>query len=377
MRSACSAMMPRKRSRAAASSRAGPRRVSMKPARPAIGVLSSWLALATKSARMRSARRSAVVSCSTIRASEPSAAARGRRRTWAITSSSGGPDSTNSTPVWSGPVKLPSAVSSSPSMAASSCGWRNTVERSRSAPAAPSETAGRQVGAHDAALAVDGDQRIGQAVDDRLGGGREIVDRGALAAPAGRELGRRRRQLLGGGREGEPRHDGLALVRQLADEAGEAGERAEIALDQQDRDHADAGDGDQRRPAGEVTRPVQRQQGDEGRRQRDGVGGDVAAERDRLVGHAAPPLRQRRGREEADGQQAVDEAADMGGPGDRLAARARRAAEDAEEDVERDPDAGDRKSDGRLPVLRISISTAPNTPLIAPDAPITGSTESG
>ena len=124
----------------------------MKPARPAIGVLSSWLALATKSARMRSARRSAVVSCSTISASEPSAAARGRRRRWATMSSSGGPGSTNSTAVWSGAGEVAvGPVSSSPSIAASSCGWRNTVERSRSAPTAPSSCAGREVGAHDAA----------------------------------------------------------------------------------------------------------------------------------------------------------------------------------------------------------------------------------
>ena len=231
----------------------------MKPARPAIGVLSSWLALATKSARMRSARRSAVVSCSTISASEPSAAARGRRRRWAMTSSSGGPDSTNSTAVWSGPVKLPSLpVSSSPSIAARSCGWRNAVDRSRSAPTGAQQRARREVGAHDAALAVDGDQRIGQAVDDGLRGGREIVDRGALAAPAGRQRGRRRRQLLGGGREGQARHHRLALVRQLADEAGEAGERAEIALHQEDRHDGDAGHGDQRRPAGEIARPVER-----------------------------------------------------------------------------------------------------------------------
>ena len=135
MRSACSAMIPRKRSRAATSSRAGPRNVSMNPARPAIGVFSSWLALATKSARIRSARRSAVVSCSTIRASEPSAAARGRRRRWATMSSSGGPASTSSTTDWSGFAKLPSGpISSSASMAARSCGWRNTVETSRSAP---------------------------------------------------------------------------------------------------------------------------------------------------------------------------------------------------------------------------------------------------
>jgi hypothetical protein len=34
-------------------------------------------------------------------------------------------------------------------------------------------------------------------------------------------------------------------------------------------------------------------------------------------------------------------------------------------------------NDERLPICRININTAPNTPLIAPDAPITGSTDSG
>ena len=147
---------------------------------------------------------------------------------------------------------------------------------------AAQKLAGGEVGAHDTAAAVDGDQRIGQAVDDRLGGGREIVDRGALAAPAGRELGRRRRQLLGGGREGKPRHHGLALVAEFADEAGEAGERAEIALHQPDRDHGDARHGDERRTAGEIARPVKDQQRGKRRCQGHGVGGEIAAQRNGL-----------------------------------------------------------------------------------------------
>ena len=202
-------------------------------------------------------------------------------------SSSGGPGSTNSTTglVGAGEVAvggLEQAVDRGEQLRLAEHGREIALGAG-----AAQKLAGGEVGAHDAAAAVDGDQRIGQAVDDRLGGGREIVDRGALAAPAGRELRRRRRQLLGGGREGEARHHRLALVRQLADEAGEAGERAEIALDQPDRDHGDAGHGDQRRPAGEMARPVERQQGGEGRRQRDGVGGEIAAQRDGLVGHGA------------------------------------------------------------------------------------------
>ena len=62
MRSAWTPMMPRNRSRACSSSRAWPRRVSMKPDREASGVRSSWLALARKSARIRSLRRTSVSS---------------------------------------------------------------------------------------------------------------------------------------------------------------------------------------------------------------------------------------------------------------------------------------------------------------------------
>ena len=50
-------MMPRNRSRAAESSRAGPCNVSMNPLSAASGVRSSWLTLATKSARISSTRR--------------------------------------------------------------------------------------------------------------------------------------------------------------------------------------------------------------------------------------------------------------------------------------------------------------------------------
>ena len=57
MRAVWFCMMSRNWSRAAASLRAGPRRVSMKPAIDASGVRSSWLALAMKSARIRSMRR--------------------------------------------------------------------------------------------------------------------------------------------------------------------------------------------------------------------------------------------------------------------------------------------------------------------------------
>ena len=66
IRVACVCMMPRKRSRALASSLAGPCSVSMKPDSAASGVRSSWLALATKSARISSTRRSGVWSWNVI-----------------------------------------------------------------------------------------------------------------------------------------------------------------------------------------------------------------------------------------------------------------------------------------------------------------------
>src|SRR5260370_7066195 len=51
--------------------------------------------------------------------------------------------------------------------------------------------------------------------------------------------------------------------------------------------------------------------------------------------------------EKTNGRKPVDEAADMGDPGDLLAGRARRAPEDAEEDVGGDPDPGDRHQPGQ------------------------------
>lgn len=69
-----SCMIARKRSRAAGSSRAWPRSVSMKPVSEASGVRSSWLALARKSARVRSERRSSVSSRKVSNASRPPAA---------------------------------------------------------------------------------------------------------------------------------------------------------------------------------------------------------------------------------------------------------------------------------------------------------------
>ena len=60
-------MISRKRSRACASSLAGPCSVSTKPLSEASGVRSSWLALATKSARMRASRSCSLRSRNEIR----------------------------------------------------------------------------------------------------------------------------------------------------------------------------------------------------------------------------------------------------------------------------------------------------------------------
>ena len=83
IRRACSAMMARKRLRARGSSRAGPCRVSTKPSSDARGVRSSWLALATKSARIRSTRRDSVRSRKVI---TTAGASSGRRRGATVTS---------------------------------------------------------------------------------------------------------------------------------------------------------------------------------------------------------------------------------------------------------------------------------------------------
>ena len=68
MRVACSDMIARKRSCASGSSFAWPLSVSMKPVSEANGVRNSWLALATKSARICSTRVAFVRSRSTISA---------------------------------------------------------------------------------------------------------------------------------------------------------------------------------------------------------------------------------------------------------------------------------------------------------------------
>ena len=66
MRVACPCMMARNLSRAARSFLAGPCNVSMKPSSAASGVRNSWLALAMKSARISSTRRSGVRSLNVI-----------------------------------------------------------------------------------------------------------------------------------------------------------------------------------------------------------------------------------------------------------------------------------------------------------------------
>ncbi len=66
MRLACVSMIARKRSRAGRVIAGGPRNVSTKPSSEASGVRSSWLALATKSTRIRSRFRVAVWSSKTI-----------------------------------------------------------------------------------------------------------------------------------------------------------------------------------------------------------------------------------------------------------------------------------------------------------------------
>src|SRR5215831_5765734 len=106
MRVACAFMMSRKRSRACASLRAEPCSVSMKPDSEASGVRSSWLALATKSARISSTRLSGVRSCRVTNTSSRRPAIASARATGTMNASdqrSDGTFSKNSTR-WVSPV---------------------------------------------------------------------------------------------------------------------------------------------------------------------------------------------------------------------------------------------------------------------------------
>ena len=130
IRLACSAMIERNRSRAALSSRAGPRSVSIKPNSVASGVRSSWLAFATKSCRMRSLRLVAVMSVKVTTAAAPSEVGGRSRPIWALRWRSTAPGRSTST-------VRPSPPSSTASVASSTAGTRSAAPRSRPASLGP------------------------------------------------------------------------------------------------------------------------------------------------------------------------------------------------------------------------------------------------
>ena len=144
---------------------------------------------------------------------------------------------------------------------------------------------GGKIGTHDAALPVETHQGIGKTVDDRLGGGRQIVDRGALATPSGREGGGRGRQFLGGRGEGKTGHHRLALVREFPHESREARQRPEIALDQEHRHHGDASHRDQGGAARQLAEAKEDGERRPRRGQGHGVGNQRSTQRNPVVGH--------------------------------------------------------------------------------------------
>ncbi len=160
MRSACSLMTLRKRSRACASSFAAPCSVSTKPLSEASGVRSSWLALATKSARMRASRSCSLRSRNEMRSAGPSAPDRdgssgatvaSRRRSTGTRSCSSTEHVAPETRAWS--------------TAASSSGVAAHGGDVAAAPPGAEQVLGHAVGVHDIAGVVEHDGRLRHGVD--------------------------------------------------------------------------------------------------------------------------------------------------------------------------------------------------------------------
>ena len=183
MRPACSRMMPRKRSRASASSRAGPSSVSIKPTRVASGVFSSCPALAMKSARICSAalqRRHVVQRQDRRRAVERRAAlgsfGRAARNARAAPARPA-PTTPNSTLRAASPASTASA-------AASNAGLRSAAGQIARFRYRADKLGRGSIGTDDAALAVDQDQRVRHRGYDRLGGGEPRLAARRVLAPA-------------------------------------------------------------------------------------------------------------------------------------------------------------------------------------------------
>ena len=177
MRSACSLMTFRKRSRAGASSLAAPCSVSTKPLSEASGVLSSWLALATKSARILARRSCSLRSRNEMRREGPTPPDRepSSGATVASNRRSTGTRSCSST-------AAVTAVASAWSTASSSSGSRLIGGHVPAAPAGSEQVLGQAIGMHDVAGAVEHDGRLRHGVD-------HPVPRAVIAAG---QVGRRR-----------------------------------------------------------------------------------------------------------------------------------------------------------------------------------------
>ena len=164
MRVACDSIILRKRARAAGSSRAEPFNVSMKPEKAASGVRNSWLALATKSARISSTRRKGDRSRN-VRRKLPSPNGRafpadGDRRNDRFPPSFG----RNAFGELDALDRLPFTARA---MASTSSGIRNPIDGD-SPRRNPGATCARgRIERDDIAVVIENDRRIGQRVEKR------------------------------------------------------------------------------------------------------------------------------------------------------------------------------------------------------------------
>ncbi len=164
MRVACPCMMARNLARATGSSLAVPCKVSMKPSSAASGVRNSWLALAMKSARISSTRRSGVRSLnviSRISACPSSTLASLTGVTKASNQRSSGTRSKNST-------RCGVAARGSAPDRVDQFGHAQGDQGRFAAAQRRRDRRGRRIKGNDAAVAVEHNRRSGQPADQRL-----------------------------------------------------------------------------------------------------------------------------------------------------------------------------------------------------------------
>ena len=215
----------------------------MKPRSAVSGVRSSWLALATKSERMRS-----IISCSVSSRRPISAAAWRRRRTGTTRTPKargGGPGS------WIVSCASPWSSSAS-STAASSPGSRRLASIGLADRLMAEQRRRGLVGADHAALAADQQQRIGQRVEQRR---QQAIGLGAALALLGQravEAMQRGRQLLAAERAELLRRLGLAPLGQRREVAPGGFEAALPQPGQRAAQHQRQQPGEQRRRPAET-----------------------------------------------------------------------------------------------------------------------------